>query len=63
MVTREQLHAYAQEQDGCCKVELDSQGAIRLHPPDYELGQSYASKWDYYFTDEVESFDFKRFGL
>ena len=60
MLTREQLHEYASEQDGCCKV-LIKRRAIELHPPDEELG--YEFYWDYYFTDEAESFDFGRFGL
>lgn len=61
---RQQLHAYAQEQDGCCKVQLvrDPKGChtVILHPQDRELG---ISQWEYYFTDERESFDFERFGI
>ena len=63
MLTRSQLHQYAQEQDGCCKVQIDDHGAVRLYPPDRELGMDSWHHWDYYFTDESESFDFKRFGL
>ena len=61
---KQQLHAYAQEQDGCCKVQLvrDHKGTrtVILHPQDHELG---ISTWEYYFTDEPESFDFELFGI
>ena len=62
---RAQLHAYAQEQDGCCKVQLiyEPRGCrtVVLHPPGDELGG--VAEWEYYFTDEPESFDFERFGI
>ncbi len=53
------LHKYAQEQDGCCKVSMKS-GMVRMHPQDKELGLVF---WDYYFTDEPDSFPFERYGM
>lgn len=60
-MTKDELHAYAQEQDGCCKVAKPPGEPVRLYPPDQELG--YRFDWAYYYTDEPESFDFARFGI
>lgn len=61
-MTLEQLHAYASEQDGMCKVYIDRKGDTRLAPEDQESTNNW-TYWDYYHTDEPEHFDYERFDI
>lgn len=67
-MTRAELHRYAQEQDGCCKVAIVGnefgEGKVELFPQDDELGDRPGIwMWTYYFTDEPDSFPWGHYGI
>jgi hypothetical protein len=62
-LTRAELHAFAQMCDGCCKVVKLDDDTIELVSQDDEIGTAGGFVWDYYMTDEPDSFPFAKYGI